>query len=265
MPLTSAALLPHSPLLIPEIGQAHYSLLAKTVSAYNEVAKIVKEREVATLLIISPHGSIQAGSFVLNVAPEMEINLKDFGFIPPKTSFSGDALLADKIASTLRPIFPLELSSEIILDNGSAVPLYLLKDSASNLKIIVISPADNLSLADQVNFGRELGAVIAASEKNIALIASGDLSHRLKKKSPGGYSPKGAKFDNKLIEYLSEPQTALENILKMDPKFIADAQECGLKPLVMLLGAIAGKSWQPDILAYQTDFGVGYLSLNCQF
>ena len=103
------------------------------------------------------------------------------------------------------------------------------------------------------------------SDKKIAVISSSDLSHRLKKKSPGGYSPKGAKFDNKLIEYLADPKTAAANILKMDSKLIEAAGECGLKPIVVLLGILDGLENEAKILAYQTDFGVGYLSLNFKF
>ena len=262
MALVAVALLPHSPLLIPEIGRANYDFLAKTTSAYEQIAAEFKERAVNTIIIISPHAATQPDSFVLNVAPEMIIDLKDFGFIPAKTAWSGDALLADQITSALRPDFPLQLISEEILDHGSAIPAYLLRNFLPNLKIIIIAPANDLDLETQLNFGQKLRAVIAQSDKNIALIASGDLSHRLKKKSPGGYSPKGAKFDNKLIEYLSDPLTAQDNILKMDLKLIADAGECGLKSLTILLGVIADRPWQSDVLAYQTDFGVGYLSLN---
>ncbi|MFA6194536.1 MAG: class III extradiol dioxygenase subunit B-like domain-containing protein [Patescibacteria group bacterium] len=262
MALTTVALLPHSPLLIPEIGRANYSFLAKTAAAYEEIKALLKANPVDTVIVISPHSAPQADSFVLNVAPEMEINLKDFGFIPPKTILTGDAFLADQITNALRPEFSLQLVSETVLDHGSAIPLYLLKEACGQAKIIVISPNESLSLGDQWRFGERLRTVLMANEKNIALIASGDLSHRLKKKSPGGYSPKGAKFDNKLIEYLSDPASASENILKMDAKLINDAGECGLRPLLILLGVLNGSKWQSEVLSYQTDFGIGYLAMN---
>jgi aromatic ring-opening dioxygenase LigB subunit len=262
MALVTIALLPHSPLLIPEIGRANYSFLAKTVATYEEIKNNLQANPVETIIIISPHSAPQSASFVLNVAPEMQINLQDFGFIPQKTVFSGDAFLADQITNALRPEFNLELVSENTLDHGSAIPLYLLKDACGAAKIIVISPNDSLSLEDQWRFGEKLKTVLMTSDKRIALIASGDLSHRLKKKSPGGYSPKGAKFDNKLIEYLSDPATASKNILKMDAKLIKDAGECGLRPILILLGVLNGAKWESEVLSYQTDFGIGYLAMN---
>jgi len=262
MPLSIAALLPHSPLLIPAIGRANYDFLKKTADAYARIGAELQASGAEAIIIISPHAAVTADSFVLNVAPEMEISLKDFGFIPPRLVRNGDAILADRIQDSLRPDFPLQLVSESLLDSGSAIPLYLLREAVPAAKAIIISPAASLTLADQFRFGAKLGAVAAASDKKIAIIASGDLSHRLQKKSPGGYSPKGAKFDNKLIELLSAPKAAAANIMNLDPKFIADAGECGLKPLLLLLGALDEQNWRPEILAYQTDFGIGYLSVN---
>ncbi|MFZ4631667.1 MAG: AmmeMemoRadiSam system protein B [Patescibacteria group bacterium] len=261
MPLIKTVILPHSPLLIPEIGRANYDFLEKTVNAYKQTAESLKELGVETLIIISPHGQTQDNSFTLNIAPDMEVNLKDFGFIPNKTIINGDSLLADQISNALKNDFPIQLISENILDYGSAIPAYLLKNIIGDFKIIVIIPAAEISLEDHLNFGKQLKVVIDSSDKKIAVLASSDLSHRLKKKSPGGYSPKGAKFDNKLIEYLSEPETAATNILKMDAKLIKDAGECGLKPIVILLGILDNLEKKSKIFSYQTDFGVGYLSL----
>lgn len=265
MPLTTVALLPHSPLLVPEIGRANHPILAKTTDAYREIGEALAAAETETIIIISPHGSPDPGAFVIGVAPEMEINFQDFGFIPPRTALNGDAWLADKIKNELRPDFPLQLHALETMDSGSAVPLYLLRPHIPRAKAIVLIPAIERNPEQQAAFGTRLGAILQGAEKNIGLIASGDLSHRLKKKSPGGYSPKGAKFDNRLIEYLNDAPTALANILDLEEKFIAEAGECGLKPLALALGALQDRPWEPEVLAYQTDFGIGYLSFRFNF
>jgi aromatic ring-opening dioxygenase LigB subunit len=263
MPLIKVAFLPHSPLLIPEIGRANHAFLTKTTEAYQEIGQEIKALAVDTIIIISPHGSTKTGAFTINVAPEMSISFQDFGFIPTKTVVSGDALLADQIKNAMKPEYTVAIRSEENLDYGSAIPAYLLKLAmAENFKAIIISPAEDLSLEEQYKFGAKLKEIIKSQSKKIAVIASGDLSHRLQKKSPGGYSPKGAKFDNKLIEYLNEPETAAKNILNIDNKIIEAAGECGLKPLLIALGVLDGENWQPEVLAYQTDFGVGYLSFD---
>lgn len=261
MPLIKAFLLPHSPLLVPEIGRANHEFLAKTAAAYQKVKTDFIEAGVETLIIISPHNKIRENFFIVNSAPEMEISFPDFGFIPPKNFLKGDIIFSDKIKNNLKNEVPLRILSDSALDYGSAIPLYLLKTAETNFKILVISPADDFSLEENFNFGLKLAETVETEAKKIAIIVSGDLSHRLKRKSPGGYSPKGAKFDNKLIEYLSDPENAKKNILNMDKRLISEASECGLKPLVILLGILDKLKWEPDILAYQTDFGIGYLSL----
>lgn len=247
-------------MLVPEIGRANYEFLSKTVAAYETFATILEQAEVETLIIVTPHGQRTENEFIINVAPEMFPDFKTFGFIPSPMPISGDAILADQIKNSLRPDFPIYLISQPELDYGSGVPLYILKKKLPQIKTLIISPAEGLSLANQAAFGSKLASVIAQRNKKIALIASGDLSNRLKKKSPGGYSPKGAKFDNRLIELISAGPSGSANILALDERLAKDAGECGLKPLAVSLGLISDLEWTPEILAYQTDFGIGYLS-----
>ena len=56
-------------------------------------------------------------------------------------------------------------------------------------------------------FGELLNRELIYSKEQTAVIASGDLSHSLTKDSPGGYCPKGKKFDNKIIELLQRHDT----------------------------------------------------------
>lgn len=129
------------------------------------------------------------------------------------------------------------------------------------------------------NFGGEIQTILTGLEKpqhyfeegrkfyklkienhrlKIALIASGDLSHCLKKDGPYGFHPDGPKFDKALIECLEKKD--IENILRLDEKF-PDAGECGLRSFCFLLGILqaSGIEWQPKILSYEGPFGVGYL------
>jgi len=260
MPLKAAYLLPHSPLLIPEIGKSNHTFFDKTTKTYQAASAKIQAEEVEILIILSPHSSLDKKNFQINVAPEMEIDLKEFGFIPPKTLFTGAAVLADKINEELKGNFPLHLSSEKIMDYGSAIPSYLLKIYGASPRIMIVSLASDLEKEVQLKFSQALGKIIFESEKNIAVIASGDLSHRLQKKSPGGYLAKAAKYDNPIIEIISENETAIQEILKLDDKLKNSTGECASVPLSGLLGILSISGFQTEILAYQTEFGVGYLS-----
>ena len=260
MPLLNAAIVSHSPILIPEIGKLNQQILKKTVDAYDELAHELQGNDIETIIIISPHGQIQANCFTINVGPELSIDLSNFGFLGTTRKFNCDLSFVDELKNTDGS--EIQLTSNPQLDYGSSIPLYLLTTAMPDVKVVSINYASELSLEEHLALGVRVNEVINNSAKRIAVIASGDLSHKLKKNSPTGYSPKGAKFDNKLIEFLNTAETAKENILSMDAKLIQDASECGLKSIIVLLGVLDHKKYEPEVMAYQTDFGIGYLTMN---
>lgn len=107
-------------------------------------------------------------------------------------------------------------------------------------------------------WGKKIAAEIPKKLK-VAWIASGDMSHRLKKDGPYGFHPSGPKFDQKFIELLKKKDT--RGILNLDPELAEEAGECGLRSFCLLLGALEQEkiNWQPEILSYEGPFGVGYL------
>ena len=104
---------------------------------------------------------------------------------------------------------------------------------------------------------------IKNSKANIALIASANLSHRLKGGSSYGLHPDGRKFDKALMEYLKKKD--IKSILKLNEMY-PKSGECGLRSICFLLGILkaagvegANANWKPEILSYEKPFGVGYL------
>ena len=147
-------------------------------------------------------------------------------------------------------------------DWGFKVPLYFLaKDSKLKIKnyLTGFEPPEFFFNQGKINYeGWE-------TNKNYALIASGDLSHCLSEKGPYGFNPQGPEFDKSLIEFLKKKD--INNFLKLDEKF-PEAGECGLRSFCFLLGILQahsekkGINWQPEILSYEAPFGVGYLVVN---
>ncbi|MDP3995788.1 MAG: class III extradiol dioxygenase subunit B-like domain-containing protein [bacterium] len=93
------------------------------------------------------------------------------------------------------------------------------------------------------------------------LIASGDLSHCLKKEGPYGFNPEGPEFDKELVEALKKKD--IKNILKLDDIY-PGAGECGLRSICFILGILqeAKINWQTEVLSYEGPWGVGYLVAN---
>jgi len=144
-------------------------------------------------------------------------------------------------------------------DWGFDVPLYFLaKDFKGEIKNY-LTGFEN----PEYHFekGKEFYSYLK-KDKNYALIASGDLSHCLKKDGPYGFHSDGPKFDKALIKYLEKKD--IRNLLKLD-KMFPNASECGLRSFCFILGIlethskISGQDWKPKILSYEKPFGVGYL------
>jgi len=145
------------------------------------------------------------------------------------------------------------------LDYGSSIPLFLLTQNMPDIKIIPLYYS-GLDLETHFKFGQALKRELIFSQNKIAVIASGDLSHRLTKDAPAGYSPKGQKFDQKIIECITKNQP--QEILKINHKLILEASECGLKSIVLLMGVLDGMKHETQKLSYEAPFGVGYLIVN---
>jgi len=146
-------------------------------------------------------------------------------------------------------------------DWGFNVPLYFLaRDFKGEIKTFLIG---NETPEFYFNQGKEFYTKydIQNTKYNVALIASGDLSHCLKEEGPYGFHPDGPKFDKELIECLKKKD--IENILKLD-NIYPEAGECGLRSFCFLLGILETSkiNYQTEILSYEGPFGVGYLVAN---
>lgn len=261
MKISFAALVPHSPLLIPEIAKDNYLLVAKTTAAYEKLTAELTASQPETIIVITPHAGNTGKNFSFNSANEFVTDFSELGFLATGRKFKSDLILLQTIKEKLRSDFPIQFLSSEKLDYASSIPLQILAKDLAQPKIVQLSYSSGTP-EEQFLFGKAIGKIIKEGSKNIAVIASGDLSHRLKRNSPAGYSPKGAKFDNKLIEYLNSEQP-VENILKMDESIIKNAAECGLKSVLITLGILEGAETKIKTqgLAYQTELGIGYLTM----
>jgi AmmeMemoRadiSam system protein B len=195
----------------------------------------------------------------MNLNPEFTGEFEDFGDLTAKIKIKGDIGLAHKIKERMETKAPLQLISQAKLDHGASIPLYLLTGHLPEIKTIPFYYS-GLDLAAHYNIGQMIKDELQRSQVRVAVIASGDLSHRLTKTAPAGYSPKGKKFDKKLIEDLLKKETG--EIIKYKHSFVADAAECGLKSIAILLGILDGIKYEPLLLSYEAPFGVGYMVMD---
>ena len=266
MPLVFASICPHPPLIIPTIGKPNdLKLVAKTIRAMEELAKIFKETKTGTVILISPHGPFQPDQFIINQSPTLTGNFYNFGDVETELFFKNDQNFLKEIETeTKNAKIPLGKVNIEEIDHGSLVPLYYLRKSKLDFKIVPLA-FSLLDFKTHFAFGKAIQKAIInyctiRANSTIGIVASGDLSHRLTLDAPAGYSPRGKEFDEKLIELIGKKD--VKGILNLDPDLIEDAGECGFRSILILLGALDGLNWQPEILSYEGPFGVGYSVIN---
>lgn len=250
-----AAIAPHPPIIIPDIGgEEDLKRVQKTILAMEHLCRDLKKAKPDTIIIISPHAPLEVDSFGINSARELAGDLSGFG-LDKQFEFKNDL----EIAREIRKISLAKKMNahfyESALDHGAMVPLYYLTKNIKP-KLVHLS-FSGLDFSSHYQYGELIGELLADNFKRAAVIASGDLSHRLIPSAPAGYSPSGKIFDQKLIEFLKEKKE--NDILNFNETFVEEAGECGLRSIIMLLGIVKSEEWHFDLFSYEWPFGVGYL------
>ncbi|MBV9210453.1 MAG: AmmeMemoRadiSam system protein A, partial [Acidobacteria bacterium] len=142
------------------------------------------------------------------------------------------------------------------LDHGTAVPLYFLLRNGWQGRVVALGYTF-LSNEDHLSFGACIREAAALSEKPIAFVASGDLSHRLRPDAPAGYNDMAHLFDEEIVAAIQA--RAPERIINIDHDLRIIAGECGYRSMLVALGVAEGLPESYEVLSYEAPFGVGYL------
>jgi len=263
--LICAGLSPHPPIIIPDIGGDELQKVKSTTAAMREWASSIAEQSPQVLVFISSHGIFLRSQMGYLRTPEICGDFAAFG--APQVSFQveNDLDLARRIAREAEREGVETVGVDLddwyahdygSLDHGITVPLYYLEQAGVEAAVVAFG-ISMLTRQRLFGFGQALGRVLQRSPRRIALIASGDLSHRLQPGASAGYSPRGREFDQIIRESLE--QMDAERVLNIADDLAEGAGECGLRPIIMLMGALDNFEAEPKIYSYEGPFGVGYL------
>lgn len=256
---------PHPPIVLPEVGGAESGKVSRTFAAMEEFAHRLAASGAEVIITISPHGAVFQDGVAINGSDTLSGDLKMFG-ADLEFEYHTDQELVAKIIDEAGKMGIMVVNMDdglaetygisTSLDHGVLVPLYFLDRAGIDLPMVSISmsmlPAEELYA-----FGAAVKKAAEVHRKKVALIASSDMSHRLTPDAPAGYTPKGATFDRKVVELLEEND--FRGIINIDPQWAEEAGECGLRAIIMMLGACDGEEVSTEVLSYEGPFGVGYL------
>lgn len=265
MSLQGFYLLPHPPIVLPEIGEGKEKKIAKTSESFDEIGREIAEKAPSTIILVTPHGVMFQDAVALSYEDEIYGDLKNFGVPDVSMRFQINKELTRKIyelaygegiPSVMATNSLLnKYDASVMLDHGSIVPLYFVNKFYKNYKLVHITYAP-LSDIELYKFGILINKAAEELNENAVFIASGDLSHKLKEDGPYEYSPYGERFDTEFLDALQKGDVG--RAFSIDEKTIDNAGECGRRSAAILLGALEKKKFQGELLSYEWTFGVGY-------
>ena len=213
MALLAAYAVPHPPLIVPAVGHGQEAAIADTIAAYREVARRVAAHRPDLIVITSPHAPLYRDGFFIADTPEETGSLAAFGQPDERVTTRTDLPFAEDVAARLhRRSIPSAgaPASMADIDHGTFVPLHFLEETINLDSVTVVRMGlSGLSEADHRFLGRAITEAARALGRRCVLVASGDMSHKLKEDGPYGFAPEGPKFDR-----IGEPRCSPTGIWK---------------------------------------------------
>lgn len=258
MSLNMAFIVPHPPLIVPDIGRGEERNIQDTVDAYDNIARMIADFMPETIIVASPH-SVMYGDYI-HISPG-EGAEGDFGrFGAPGVSISKayDRELVDELCGAAERA---GISAGVLgqrdksLDHGVLVPLYFIEKYYRDYKLVRLS-ISGLTALEHYKFGQCVAETAGKLGRSAVFVASGDLSHKLTPEGPYGFAKEGPEFDKQITEAMKNAD--FSKLLGFNEEFCEAAAECGLRSFIEMAGALDGKALKPEFLSYEGPFGVGY-------
>ncbi|MEW5820445.1 MAG: class III extradiol dioxygenase subunit B-like domain-containing protein [Cyanobacteriota bacterium] len=259
MALEQVVLLPHPPIVLPEVAGSRFNDVKTTAEGMIEISKDIVFKNPETIIIITPHSMMHRNSFATYSDDIISGNFSMFG--APNVTIKVKNNL-DLIAN-IKKNRESQGKNDIVfmppknkLDHGSGVPLYYLLKAGYKGSVVIFNYC--VSSKDvHIDFGKTLLDTVKNSNIKTILVASGDLSHRIIPSAPAGFHPDGEKFDQLIVNAIKDGNYNL--ISSMDNALRDNAGECAYNSLMVAFGAINEDNKQSKIYSYEAPFGVGYL------
>jgi MEMO1 family protein len=248
---------PHPPILIPEVGGSRVEQVASSQRGLREFSRRLVDSRPDTVVVVSPHSPLDPAVFTARSTTHLAGDFREFQAPNVRLTFPNDL----EMIATLKRTAAREgvefrmLDRDYPLDHGALVPLYYLQQAGWNGPVIALG-VTNRSNETHLAFGRAIGRAAVELNRRVALVASGDLSHRLIVDGPYEYEPTAHLFDKQIVDAITLGDR--NALIDIDPDLRNRAGECGYRSIVIALGT-AGNPRDHQVLSYEGPFGVGYM------
>ena len=258
MPIVAAYMVPHPPMIVPQVGRGSEKQITKTIRAYEAVAAGIAGIRPETIIVTSPHAVLYADYF--HISPGEDAT-GDFGsFRAPEVRFAEkyDTELVKAICALAKEKdFPAGTLGERDrrLDHGTMVPLYFIEQQYTGFRLVRVG-LSGLSHAEHYEFGQIIRQAVEQTGRKAVLIASGDLSHKLQEYGPYGFAEEGPEYDRRIMDAVG--RAAFGEMLTFEESFLDKAAECGHRSFLIMAGALDGMNVEAKVYTHEDVTGVGY-------
>ncbi|MGX8705290.1 MAG: AmmeMemoRadiSam system protein A [bacterium] len=258
MAIVAAYMVPHPPLIVPDVGRGGERQIETTHAAYQAIAQDLAAQRPETIVISSPHATMYADYF--HISPGQRAEGSFARFRAPKVRFNEnyDAELVRQIERLTRENdFPAGTMGERepALDHGTMVPLHFIRQFYDGFKIIRVG-LSGLPLEEHYRLGQLIQQAVENTGRRAVFVASGDLSHKLQTHGPYGFAPEGPQYDARIMDVCG--RAAFGELFDFDEAFCERAAECGHRSFVIMAGALDGMGVEARQYSHEDVTGVGY-------
>ncbi|MBO7676429.1 MAG: AmmeMemoRadiSam system protein A [Erysipelotrichaceae bacterium] len=258
MSVLAGFMVPHPPMIVPDIGKGDEERIIKTVKSYEKVADEVAELKPDVIIISSPHSVMYSDYFHISPGKKTTGSFRRFNASNISFAEEYDSELVEKICRyTKEDDFPAGILGEKDpeLDHGVMVPLYFIRKKYKEGKIIRIG-LSGLDLTDHYRMGMYIKRAVEELDRKAVYIASGDLSHKLQEYGPYGFAKEGPEYDERIMDVCS--RGSFGELFDFKEDFLDKAAECGHRSFVMMAGVFDGIAVKSEALSHEDVTGVGY-------
>ncbi len=260
MSVKAAFMVPHPPMIVPEIGRGGEAQITETTEAYEQVAREIGRLDPETMIIISPHSVMYTDYIHISPGKGADGSFSQFGAGKVKFHVDYDTELVREICDLAEaedlPAGTLG-ERDKRLDHGTMVPLWFISRTIDLNKCNVVRIGlSGLPLTDHYRLGMIIREAVERCGRDIVVVASGDLSHKLQKYGPYGFAEEGPVYDERVMDVCG--RGAFGELLDFSESFCEQAAECGHRAFVVMAGAFDGQDVESTVLSHQDVTGVGY-------